>query len=421
MGINIDNIVAVLSNVLYLVEKFGINLDKAFTYTCKKHRCYSPQLTREDLFNIAHEFVSRYIFVKSIAEKTGRKNLSYRSLAKLYFYIKLRELGLAIPSKLSKTIKRNFSKIDLSENDFEPWQKLSYPEWFYVKLLDVMNDKDSVEKLLEAMNRRIIWLRINTLKIDIDKALYLIDNEKVEFEVDKHIPFIVKIIRTPIPVRNLKIVKDGAAIIQDKASVLTVIAMNLQAGDLVYDFAAAPGIKTSLIMQLAENKARVVAFDRSPKRLMTMKLILKKFGVDIDRIDFALTDSRTIKLSMRADIALVDAPCSSSGAIPKDPSIKILLSNPSIVKKMQHIQLAMLENAINNSEKIVYATCSIFPDEGEEVIQKIIELHDVELEDPMIPASRGYKAYSIWNKVRRTYPHVDECEGFFISKIFSVK
>ncbi|MEM2512660.1 MAG: RsmB/NOP family class I SAM-dependent RNA methyltransferase, partial [Ignisphaera sp.] len=339
---------------------------------------------------------------------------------KLFLYIKLRELGIPIPSKLNKAIIRDFGKIELDSivHELEVWQKLSYPQWFYNELIKAMGVDEAV-KMLDAMNKRIIWLRINTLKIDIDKALKTLELENVEFEVDKRIPFVIRLLFSPRPPRELKIVKEGLAIIQDKASVLTVLAMNPEPYDIIYDFAAAPGIKTSLIMQLTENKAYVIAFDRSPRRISSMKSLLKKYGVNIERVQIVLTDSRVVNLSKQADIALVDAPCSSSGAIPKDPSIKLMLKNPGIPKKMHQIQVALLKNALKYSERVVYSTCSVLPIEGEEVIEKIINETDVKLEDLSISASKGYKQYNIWNRIRRTYPHIDECEGFFIAKIAS--
>jgi len=417
-SINIDNIVSLLANVLYLIEKQHFNVDRAFTYTCRRYRCSSPQFTREDLFNLAHEFVSKYLMVKSIAEHLGRKNVSYRMYAKLFLYLKLKDLSIPIPSKLSKIISRDFGRIDIDEvlQELKPWELLSYPQWIYNRLVEVLQE-DEVKKMLDAMNRRIIWLRINTLKIDIDKAIKMLDAEGVEFEVDKHIPITVKIISSPIPPRNLKIVKEGGAVIQDRASVLTVIAMDPKPGDTIYDFAAAPGIKTSLIMQLTENKAHIVAFDRSPRRISFMKSLLKKFGVDVERVHIVLSDSRIASLSKRADIALVDAPCSSSGAIPKDPSIKLMLKNSAIPKKMHQIQSQLLVNALRYSERVVYATCSIMPEEGEEVIEEVMNKTGAELENLDIPVSKGYRRYSVWTKVRRTYPHIDECEGFFIARL----
>lgn len=416
---NIDNVVAVMANVAYLIDEMRTNVDKAFTYTCRKYRCHSDQLTRENLFSLVQEFISKFIMVESLAEKVGRKKASYRTYAKLFLYIKLKELGYTIPSKLYRAVTRDFGdEVESALADLEPWQRLSYPQWLYLRLMNIIG-KDEAEKLLEGMNRRIMWLRINTLKIDIDKALRLIEREDVRYEVEKGIPFVVRVLSSSKPIRNLKIVREGSAVIQDKASVLTVLAMDPTPGDLIYDFAAAPGIKTSLIMQLTENKATVIAFDRSPKRITSMKSLLKKYGVDTDRVHIVLADSRIVSMSERADIALVDAPCSSSGAIPKDPSIKFLLKNPEIPQKMRRIQAALLENAIRYSARIVFATCSILPDEGEEVIEETLSKNDVVLEDPNIPASRGYRRYSIWNKVRRTYPHIDECEGFFIARIAS--
>ena len=179
-SINIDNIVSLLANVLYLIEKQHFNVDRAFTYTCRRYRCSSPQFTREDLFNLAHEFVSKYLMVKSIAGYLGRKNVSYRMCAKLFLYLKLKDLSIPIPSKLSKIILRDFGRIDIDEvlQELKPWELLSYPQWIYNRLVEVLQE-DEVKKMLDAMNRRIVWLRINTLKIDIDKAIKMLDAEGV--------------------------------------------------------------------------------------------------------------------------------------------------------------------------------------------------------------------------------------------------
>jgi len=418
--LNIDALAAVLANVAYIVEKRRTNVDRAFTSTCRRYKCSSSAMSREDFFTLAHAFISNYCLVKRIAEKAGRGSASYRMLARLFIYLWLRKQGVQIDSKLKKSIRRDFGDVDeVYESIDEPWTKLSYPKWIYDKMVSILG-REEAEKLLEAMNRRVLWLRINTLRADIDKVLRELERYDVIFEEDHDVPFLVKVLKSKRPLRSLPAVRDGKAIIQDKASVLTVIALNPAPGDLIYDFAAAPGIKTSLIMQLTENRARVVALDRSPRRLESLRALLKKYGVDTTRVDIALTDSRIISLSRRADLALVDAPCSSSGAIPKDPSIKLLLSRPDIPAKMKAIQTAMLNNAVNYADRVVYATCSIFPEEGEEVVLDVISSKDARLEEPKINASPGYMMYPIWSKVRRTLPHINESEGFFIAKLSTV-
>jgi len=418
VALNLSAVINVLANVAYMLERKRISLDRAFTLTCRRVKCSTRELTREDFFNIAHSFVSSYIFVKRVVERV-RKSYSHRMLARAFLYLKHVELGIKVDSRLRKAVKRDLRGIERVAQEVEaeePWHALGYPKWFWDELAKVMPE-DEVRKLLEAMNRRVVWLRINTLKIDVDKALKKLESEGVQYEVDKRVPILVRVVRSPKPVRNITLFREGKVVIQDRASVLTVLALKPEPGMLIYDFAAAPGIKTSLIMQLTENRARVVAMDRSPRRLANMRVLLKKYGVDTDRVELLLTDSRFVNLSRRCDAALVDAPCSSSGAIPKDPAIKLLLRSRNIPLKMSSIQSAMLVNALRFSDVVTYATCSLFPVEGEEVVSKALELGTHELVDPGIPASRGYRVYSFWNKVNRTYPHIDMCEGFFIARL----
>ncbi len=415
---NTSAIVNVLANVAYMLERKRLSLDRAFTLTCRKVKCSTRELSREEMFGIAHRFISEYILVKKLVERI-RSSYSHRMLARAFLYVRGRELGISIDSKLRKAVRRDLRGIEkvLEEVESEePWHALGYPRWFWEKLRNVM-DESEVKAMLSAMNRRVVWLRINTLRIDVDKAIKQLEREGISFEVDKRVPFLLKIVKSPKPVRNITLFREGKAVIQDRASVLTVLALRPEPGMTIYDFAAAPGIKTSLIMQLTENRARVIAMDRSPRRLANMRVLLKKYGVDMDRVELVLTDSRSVALSRRCDAALVDAPCSSSGAIPKDPAIKLLLRNPDIPRKMSKIQLDMLTNALKHSEVVTYATCSVFPEEGEEVIAKALGVGSHKLVDTAIPASRGYKKYSFWNLVSRTYPHIDECEGFFIARL----
>lgn len=415
---NIDATVSILANVLYTVMRKRVSTRKAFTYTCKRFGCGKALLEREFLYRLAQEFVSSYYKVLYIVENSGNiRNPSHRVLARAFMYLWLVERGEKIDSKLRKSVKRDVPRIDATIPLDEPWAILSYPKWLFERLASVMPTEEVV-KMLSAMNKRVLWIRVNTLKIDVDKALKLLEKEDVYYETNRDIPFLLRVVKSRKPIRKLDLFKNGSIIIQDKASVLTVLALEPEPDMLVYDFAAAPGIKTSLIMQLTENRARVVAFDSSRRRLESMKTLLERYGVDTSRVDLVLSDSTKISLSREADAILVDATCSSSGAISKDPAIKIILRDPRIPQKMSLTQTNMLLNALKHGERIVYAVCSILPDEGEEVIEKVLATSPSHrLVDPRIPASRGYKAYSIWDKVRRTIPHIDESEGFFIARL----
>ncbi len=417
--VNIDRVASIIANVLYVVERMRIPVRKAFVYVCRRFGCGATGISREDLFKLSRDFVSNYYMVRYIVESVrGGSSYSYRMLAKVYLYLKLKENGGTIHSKLKKSIQRDVPNIDSVET-IPIWARLSYPRWIYDKLLEVLPSSD-VEKLLEAMNRKILWIRVNTLKIDVDKAFYILEREGFVLECNKDAPFLVRVIKSPRPIRKLELFKNGSIILQDRASVLTVLAAKPEKNMVIYDFAAAPGIKTSLIMQLTENRARIIAMDFSIKRLNSMRSLLKHYGVDISRIDLIHTDSRRISFREKADLALIDAACSSSGAISKDPSIKIILKEQSIPAKMKNIQIDILSNALKHSVTAIYSVCSILPEEGEEVVEEIARrTSSHRLVDTGLRVSRGYKKYSVWNIVSRTFPHIDKCEGFFIARFES--
>jgi len=414
---NIDSIVSILATTLYTIKRRRISTRRAFSYVCRRFGCRISGMDREELYRLAIDFITNYHKLLYIAKSIRGSEPSHKTLAKIYLYLKLRELGEKIPTKLRKAIARDIPGIERSYSVEEPWALYSVPKWIYDKLSMVLPRED-VEELFRAINRRVLWIRINTLRIDIDKALKILENSDVVFIQDKIYPFILRIVKTKRPIRTLELFKNGSIVIQDKASIFTVLALRPEPNMVIYDFAAAPGIKTSLIMQLTENRARIIAIDLSRRRLEAMKLLLKRYGVDISRVDLVLSDSRYISMARKADASLIDAVCSSSGAMPKDPSIRIILRDPSIPEKMKKIQIAMLENALRYTDIAIYAVCSLFPEEGEEVVETLIDRGiEHRVVDTRIPTSRGYKRYKIWSLVSRTFPHIDESEGFFIARL----
>ena len=79
--------------------------------------------------------------------------------------------------------------------------------------------EDDVEKILESMNVEHVWIRVNTLKIDVDKCIKLLEEQGLEVDVDKDIPFLVKVVKSRRPVHYVECIRNGFAIIQDKASI----------------------------------------------------------------------------------------------------------------------------------------------------------------------------------------------------------
>jgi len=293
----------------------------------------------------------------------------------------------------------------------------SFPTWFVTTLLNFI-DPTELERMLKALNDEYLWLRINTLLIDYDKALRLLELEDVVYEIDRDVWFLVRVLESPKPIHELNSFKSGFVVTHDKASVLAVLAMDIEPRMRILDACAAPGMKSSLIMQLTENNCELFFLDISLKRIRNSIPLLKRLGVDLGRVHIVHCDSTNMYIR-GVDQALIDAPCTNSGAIPRDPAIKIQLMNSRWALGFNEIQFALLRSAMRlNPEVVVYCVCSLLPWEGEGVVLRVLRAEKLNyiIQSPKIPGSHGYRPYRYYERVRRLFPHIHETQGFFISR-----
>ncbi len=376
-------LIKLLASALYYVVERSVSVDVAFKRACAG-RCAKTLDERERLYEMVRKFVSDYWKLVCVLGRRKR----YGTLARAWLK------GVREPR--------------------EPHCRLSYPRWFYERVTELLG-RDEGERMLEAMNRRVWWLRVNTLVTDVDRVVKELESEGVVVEQDKHIPYMLKVVSTPKPVRLLRPVKEFRAIPQDKASAAVVEALKPEPGDMIVDMAAAPGMKTSLIMMLTENGAWVVAVDISVKRLVQARNLMKKLGVDLGRVQLVAADSTARPLVGRAGKVLLDAPCSNSGAVGKDPGIKVSLTEGKVAH-YSRLQREMLLAAYDmEPEYVVYSTCSVMPEEGEEHVEALSQLY--EPEKPLPWLRDGYRVYSVAEEVGRLYPHLDGTDGFFIVRL----
>jgi len=384
------NLVNILSSVLYLVESRNLSIDVAFKHVCKGRICADSLSERERIYGLAREFIANVIKLRCIYGNASRKKLAKIFLTGLY------------------------NDIDKAK-DLEPWCLYSVPKWLYTEMKDLVGDE--VDNMFKSMLERIWWLRLNTIKAPEERILRILE-EEATIEQDRDLWYLYRVIDAKKPVRLLKAVKLGMAISQDKASCMVVESLKPEPGDVILDMTAAPGVKTSLIVMLTEGKAKIVATDLSKRRTIAMKNLLKNLGA-LDYVDIAIVDSRYPPHNRSFDKILLDVPCSSSGSIPKDPAIRLHLLKRGKIEYYTTIQYELLNRALDLAEEVVYSTCSILPEEGEEVVERI--RNKAKPIDPGINASKGYRKYSIGSTVARLFPHTHMSEGFFIAKLASMK
>lgn len=161
---------------------------------------------------------------------------------------------------------------------------------------------------------------------------------------------------------------EGAWWVQDMAASLPARLFPALEGRLVYDLAAAPGGKTA---QLAAAGARVVALDRSARRLERLRSNLDRLGL---RAETVTADAAAWNPAEPADAVLLDAPCTATGAIRRHPDIQ-RLKGPGDVARLADLQrrlLARVVQLVKPGGILVYCTCSLQPEEGERQVDALL-------------------------------------------------
>jgi len=172
---------------------------------------------------------------------------------------------------------------------------------------------------------------------------------------------------TPIP--ELPGFNEGAWWVQDAAAALPVLVMGDVSGQRVFDLCAAPGGKA---MQLAARGAKVVAVDRSAPRLERLKENMKRLQLDAEVF---CSDALKWEPASQATFVLLDAPCSATGTIRRHPDVQ-RLKKPEDLVRLMVLQSQLLDRAaeklLTPGGMLVYAVCSLQPEEAEEQIEKFL-------------------------------------------------
>ena len=222
--------------------------------------------------------------------------------------------------------------------------------------------------------------------------------------------------------RGLKALREGRVFIQDEASQLVASLLAPRAGECVLDLCAAPGIKTG---QLAteQGSGLLVSCDLSARRLRTMEKLLPRnltAGLQLERV--RLDASRELPFSGTFGRILVDAPCSGTGTLARNPEIKLRL-RPEDLLRLAEMQERILSNALGALAprgRLVYATCSLEPEENASVVEKVLGgrrdfslLSKTELarEFPHLAKLFDERGYF------RTRPDIHGMDGFFAAVI----
>ncbi|KAF8517132.1 NOL1/NOP2/sun family-domain-containing protein [Gautieria morchelliformis] len=306
-----------------------------------------------------------------------------------------------------------------------------YNDFLADKLFQLFPVEEAIEFFEANEMPRPVTIRTNTLRTrrrDLAQALI---NRGVSLEpIGKWTNVGLQVFESSVPIGATPEYLAGHYMLQAASSFLPVIALAPSPNERILDMASAPGGKTTYISALLQNTGVVFANDSNKARTKSLTANIHRLGCK--NVIVCSHDGREFPKVMGGfDRVLLDAPCSGTGVISKDSSVKVNKSERDFAL-LSHLQKQLILCAIDSIDPssatggyIVYSTCSVTVDENEAVVDYALRKRpNVKIVDTGLEFGReGYTNYrgKIFNPklnlTRRFYPHVHNMDGFFVAKL----
>ncbi len=293
----------------------------------------------------------------------------------------------------------------------------SHPTWLAARWLDRLGSAEGGE--LMTANNRVppLTLAANRLKADGEEVGRLLAKGHAEVTPGRFFPGIFTL-RGAGSLIDLPGFGEGLFFPMDEAGALPVLALDPLPGQRVLDACAGGGGKSALIAAAVGGTGEVVALDRSPRALRRLTAAALRLG--LARVRPRLYDARVAGEAWAGQFprVLLDAPCSGLGTIRRRPEIR-WRRRPSDLAQAAALQRALLAGvagAVAGGGLLVYSTCSLEPEETDEVIGAFLDTHsDFALEAPG-PALRPF-CDPLTEGILRAWPHRHDTDGFFVARL----
>ncbi|KAK0522696.1 rRNA (cytosine-C5-)-methyltransferase nop2 [Tilletia horrida] len=339
---------------------------------------------------------------------------------------------VAILSNFKKHAKKGRSRseyVDQLLNDICTYY--GYNRFLAEKLFDLFSPAEALEFFEANESPRPVTIRANTLRTrrrDLAQALI---NRGVNLEpVGTWSKVGLQVFESPVPVGATPEYLAGHYMLQSASSFLPCIALDPQPGERVLDMASAPGGKSTYLAALMQNTGVVFANDSNKARVKSLTANIHRLGCK--NVVVCNYDGRQFpKVLGGFDRVLLDSPCSGTGVVSKDQSVKTNKSYRDL-QLLTHLQKQLILCAIDsvNSRSttggyVVYSTCSVMVEEDEAVVDYALKKRpNVRLVDSGIEfGAEGFKSFQgktfdpHMGLCRRVYPHAHNLDGFFVAKL----
>jgi 16S rRNA (cytosine967-C5)-methyltransferase len=272
---------------------------------------------------------------------------------------------------------RGLAASDLSEIEQQNLGlRTSFPDWLVEKLRRQMGESET-EKLLEALNQSPpLTIRVNTLKTTREKCLSELNKRGHEGAPTQFSPDGIHL-KKRANLFGLDLFREGWFELQDEGSQIISFLVDPKPTWRIADVCAGGGGKTLHLAALMKNRGEIWAFDVAPQRLENLRKRARRCGLHNIRVQLLQPDEVPQIHLGKMDAILIDAPCTGSGVFRRNPDAKWKISAAHVEEMAARQKQIIADYAplLKRDGRLVYATCSLFVQENEEVIQAFLNQH----------------------------------------------
>jgi len=286
----------------------------------------------------------------------------------------------------------------------------SHPKWMTKRWIRFWGEEFAVN-LMQANNQiPYIAMRVNKLLSNTEQVDQLLTESEIKYEKSVFHPDTFKVKNLGNSITKTELFQKGYIAIQDPSASLAAELTNAKPGMRVIDLCAAPGGKSFKIAEMMENKGVLVSNDKYWGKLKILISEAERLGITI--IEQHKEDAAECTTEEKADVVIIDAPCSGSGTFSKKPDIKWKREIEDLYK-LNIIQKDILKNAPNlvkDDGAIVYSTCSIDPEENTLMAEWFLKTFP----DFKVDPAENYLPKEVCKDgYMQTFPHLHQTDGAF--------
>ena len=385
--------------------------DAAVSRYFRAHRNLGQQ-DRAFVAETVYAVLRRRRSLEAAAQSAAPRDLAIAAL------VRVRGLsGRALEGALRDGEDALVSRVRAAKTDaFPPAVRADLPDWLWERLAALHGDAEALRIAQGLLNPAPLDLRVNLAKLGRDEALERLRASGIAGEPTPHSPAGIRLAEKPAINRH-PLFTAGAIEVQDEGSQLLAYLLAPRRGEMVADYCAGAGGKTLALAMMMRGTGRIYAMDVSARRLAELAPRAARAGVTSVHplVLSGEGDARAKRLAGKIDRVLVDAPCSGFGTLRRNPDLK-WRHGPQAVAELAAKQARILEAAarlVKPGGRLVYATCSILPEENEAIADAFGASH---ADFAPLSCSELLGAQRIeldCGERLRLWPHRHGCDGFF--------